>query len=289
MLKMSYISCGAALALFANMFCMDHHKQWHRGYDLQTLATITDTRNPRAKVAREFYTSIIGSYKKKNIIFESKILYLTSSSIELCELQQVPDTIFLATGTGVYTKNAYDIKTFKFDRQSHQKTTSIIDCSMHFYGGPDRLIEKRTLNRDSKGSYILINNTKHHLCTSRGSKIFGLAAVHLQNNLAIACTEKNSFWRTLFNYDPERKWYLFTTTVADDAFYDRPTATCIMKPLYPLPELDKEKVQNLMFMEDGNTILVFLYDGRILKITPQVPLGPLKQHHKPRDVFFRWK
>lgn len=147
------------------------------------------------------------------------------------------------------------------------------------------------------GAYILINDIKHPLCMSHGSTNFGLTSVHLKKEMALGCIEKQSLTQFLWNrmnnwsygFSPERTWYLFKPHISDDTYYDKPTPICIMKPMYAIPELDTEDVQNLMFTKDGKTIIIFLYDGRILKITPKIPKRNLYHHHKPHDVVFNWK
>lgn len=296
-------------ALHSTAHCMES-AWWNHGYELQQLTVLDKTsawldleKNIKMLEAEEIARAENYHITRKPRLRVHNIMQQDNDVIKFkCRASNLRDTCYnnivtLNITTGIY-KCISQIK-YPYSSAHHKITREI--AVRKVMSNNEKYHDKQENNdgfRNPKGpAFIHINDTRHHLQTARGNRIFGLTAFHITRNLAIGCTEK-SWWDDTFDFwscSPYKKWYLFSTEISDDTYYDKPTPIVIMRPLYAIPELDSrtqfelDEVQNVFFTEDGNTILAFFLDGKILKITPQIRKKNVPPHHKTHDMFFRWE
>lgn len=289
--------------LYSPLQCMtqsDLYATWKRGYTLQHLATIKDTYMP--------HFSFFNTDPEQETYFNLTLRNTKSFFVDSISYNQTENTMgltsqiryALVTRTGVSSRAIIILNTISGDYtflhdhfNSSYSTSTLKEC----YNKHDLINLKQ---ETTKGFYlphnshwnnvfqeqkddhasILFNSQNAYLYTAKGSNNFGLTNVNLEKNLAVGCTENKGFFST------ERLWYIFRTETIRNHHYNG--LQIILTPLIAIPELSSEKIQNIAFTPDGTTVIVFLYNGKILKIK-QFSLAKPNPAKKLSDIFFRYQ
>lgn len=267
----------------------DLYATWKRGCIVEHLATVKDTYLPHFDPSssqplkslilfKDFNAHKMCYNETHNLIgFASRIDYivpllgLTGAGVSSSK----PAVILLNITTGDLT----------FLQDHHNSIYSEYEYDYNTYYttyGLSALTQKTSVwNVDDYTYYIPLKPENAYLSTPKGSYIFGLTNVYLEKNIAVGCTEKQTGFFAI-----ERLWYIFRTEKKINNYDSK--LNLVLTPLVAIQELSSEKIQNIAFTPDGTTVIIFLYNGKILKIKQLSSVKP-SPTKKLKDTFFRYQ